>query len=142
LDIKGGIKMKRLLIIVLAVIMLIGCSAPRTAITVEEFIAKAEAAGYTVENRMTEETEKAGFVKEAYVAYKNSYEIPFAVASTLEGAKEVSTKIIDLYKEMNNTYKKSGAATASTEVTRGNYAYYYLTADGKYTVFSALMTHT
>ena len=128
--------MKRLLIIVLAVIMLVGCSASRTAITVEEFIAKAEAAGYSVRDRMDEDhPDEALYYYDATKATGGPEtiefrQITFMIFTTDEYSKSV-------FKNQKTEYEKNKAEEYSIEEkTNDKFEYYYLTSDGKFSVVS------
>ena len=124
--------------IIAALVMFAGCKSSRTPITAEEFITKAEAAGYTVQDSMDQLAQE---VVEGYlIAYKEDddadvkFQIEFVTVSTVEQAKAA-------YTENYNTFKaKKGSSYSESSVKLGNYAHYKLTSGGRYYVISRTET--
>jgi len=127
---------KKALILTLALVIVCltaGCQKSRTAISADTFTAKAEEAGYTVQNVAEQFSE--GDVNDYLCAIKGiepviDYQIEFAVLHTVDQAKQayqVNVAVFD---------SKKGASSSYSTVTLGNYSCYYLTTNGRYYVIS------
>ena len=120
--------------IIMALVILIGCQSSRNPITANEFTAKAETVGYTVQDAANQFPKDA--VEDYLIAIKGTdtidYQIEFAVVPTVEQA-------INAYTENRNTFEsKKGTASVYSSVSMGNYSYYTLTTDNKYYVISRI----
>jgi len=121
-------KVALLVSIVMVLVIFTGCKTSRTPINADTFIAKAEAAGYIVQDAADERVENF------LIAIKGTdsidYQIEFIVVSTVEQAKSA-------YQEnYNKIESKKGTSSVHSSASIGNYSYYKLTTDGRYYVIS------
>lgn len=119
---------KRFVLVCLCLLMLLslsGCGS-RTALTAEEFIAKAETFGYETAD-ITEQYASYGIFADAAVATSpDGFQVEFYVLNdeaTAAGVFETNKADFDSLK---------GAGSTSTSVNLGNYSSYAVTSGGKY----------
>ena len=123
-----------LVLLVLIFTMLPGCQMSRMPISANEFKTRAEAAGYFVQDALDQFPEGAA---ETYlIAFVGGdaieYQIEFAVTSTTEQA-------VSAYRQNRSDFEaQKGSFSSDTSVSVGNYSYYKLTSNGKYSVISRI----
>jgi len=115
-------------------VMLVGCQMSRTPIDSDTFKTEAEAAGYTVQNAVDQQSEEA--VIDYLIAIKGEesidYQIEFAIVPTVEQAKST-------YQENRSTFEaQKESAFAETSVAIGNYSSYKLSTGKRYYVISRI----
>ena len=129
--------MKRAFYILLTVTILFSfsaCQTSRTPITVSEFTAKAEAAGYTVYsiNEQYPDEDLIDYILARKGEDEVQHQIEFIVFKTAEEA-------INLYGQNKAAFESEITGVSSyASVTLGNYAYYVLTNNGRYRVISRI----
>jgi len=96
------------------IIALSACALRKTAITAEEFLEKAEAAGFKIDEYVSEECVYA-------LKYGNEIEIEFIVYSSIANAKYIFS---------SEKYELEWYSGSSSSVSALNYEYYKITSGG------------
>jgi len=127
-------KMSFLLAVVMVLILTAGCQGSRTPVDAVQFNAKAEEAGYLVQDASDQFDD--GDVNDYLIAIKGTesidYQIEFAVVPT-------EAQAISAYQENKGEFEANkGSSSSCSSVSTGNYSYYYLTTNGRYYVISRI----
>ena len=122
-----------LLLVIIAILAgFSGCKSSRTPIDAAGFKAKAEAAGYTIQDAADQVSE--GSVNDYLIAVKGTdtiiYQIEFIVVPTVQEAESACKKL------QSGIEALKGSSSLYSTMSVGNYSYYTLTSDGKYSSVS------
>lgn len=124
--------MKKIIFILFTMlIMLTSCKINKEPVTAENFKAKMEENGYTVEN-ITSQYPQDTKLKAVLIAKKNNYQIEFYETS------DVDYSVIGFNLNKEKFQKSKGNGTIETSKSIGNSSKYTLKANSKFKVVSRI----